>query len=86
MTTPSGQKLLTTRQVADRCGVDVGKIGRWIRSGQLSAVDVAENQGGRPRWRISQEAIEAFLARRQSPPAVTPPKRRATRAAYKDYV
>jgi len=51
----------TTSQVAQQLGVDQGKVLDWIHSGQLVAVNVATNSGGRPRWRVSQESLAEFL-------------------------
>ncbi len=38
----------------------------WIRTGELHAVNVAARAGGRPRWRISVEALERFDEARSS--------------------
>lgn len=74
---------LTTRQVAEFLSVDIGKVGDFIAGGDLLAVNVAKNGGGiRPRWRISRQALDAFLAARQTQPATpTPRKRREENAA-----
>jgi excisionase family DNA binding protein len=57
---------LTTRQVADQLSVDTAKVLTWIHQGELRAVNVAERVSSKPRWRISPEALEEFLLRRQS--------------------
>src|SRR5688500_9347616 len=60
-------EFFTTRQPAKIRLVDIGKVGDSIASGDLLAVNVAKNSGGiRPRWRISRQALEAFLAARQT--------------------
>jgi hypothetical protein len=42
----------------------------WIRNGSLKAVDVSRKPGGRPKWRVTQAALEAFEASRTpTPPA-----------------
>lgn len=47
----------------------------WIGSGQMEAINVARQPGGKPQWRVTAEALEAFeLSRMPSPPA--PRKRR----------
>ncbi|MCI0643208.1 MAG: helix-turn-helix domain-containing protein [Gemmataceae bacterium] len=49
----------------------------WIAAGELRAIDVSRKQSGRPKWRITQAALEAFEAlRAASPPAPPPPRRR----------
>lgn len=47
-----------------------------IHSGQLIAVNIAQNATGKPRWRIRRKDFEDFLARRSTRPAATAPKRR----------
>jgi hypothetical protein len=46
----------------------------WIRAGELSAINVAQQVGGRPRYRIDPVDLAAFEARRlvrtQSSPSV----------------
>jgi Helix-turn-helix domain len=52
--------------VAKKLVVAPNKVLGWIRRGQLRAFNVASNIGGRPRWRISADDLEKFLALRQS--------------------
>ncbi len=87
--TPSSQTVWhTPPQVAEQFGIDAAKVLGWIHSGQLIAVDVSAKRGGRPRWRISQSALDSFLAGRQSTPAapITPKTRRSVQRAYKEFV
>ena len=65
-------------QLARAWGIDSHKILTWIASGELVAANLAAKPGGRPRYRISQEAIEAFEIRRSVQPAtkITRRKRR----------
>ena len=44
---------LTPPQVARRLGVNPDKVLSWIRSGELSAVNVTTKPGGRPKYRIA---------------------------------
>ena len=69
---------LTVREVAERYGVGEHTVLGWIRTtGELKAVDVSRRLGGRPRWRITPEAIETFeLLRTPTPP---PPRTRRRR-------
>ena len=71
-------KRFTPPQIAEMFGVDTKKVSGWIKSGELKAVNVAKNpRGERPRWRISEQAIKDFEARRTyQPQAKREPKRR----------
>ena len=54
-------------EVAERLGVDVKTVLRWIANGELEALNVARNvNGGRPSWRITEQAIERFTNHRSS--------------------
>lgn len=68
---------LTPPALARRLAVKPEKVRAWILRGELEAVDVSDRAGlGRPRWRISQQAIEKFLARRSAQPPPKPVRRR----------
>lgn len=73
------------QQVAERYGVDHFKVLRWINSGQLAAVNVATSPKGRPRWRISEEALADFERRRSNMPAPTTSRRRKSAAVEPRY-
>jgi len=65
---------LTVKQTAERYSVKAHTVLAWIRRGELAAVDVSSARGGRPRWRITREALDRFeLARTATP---TPPRKR----------
>lgn len=66
----------STGEVAKQFRVAEGKVRGWIASHQLAAINVAADESCRPKWRISPEAIEAFVARRQAKPAVKISRRR----------
>ena len=53
---PLPRKLYTTEQAADFFIVPTGTVLRWIKDGKLPAFKVGKN------WRISEEAMEEFLA------------------------
>jgi hypothetical protein len=73
--------------VAAMLSVTPDKITDLIRAGQLTAVNVALHTGGKARWRVSQEALEQFILRRQSsPPTASTPRRRKSSAPRKHYV
>lgn len=54
------------QQVGRRFGVTAATVIEWCDSGLMSAVDVSSPQSTRRRWRMSQEDIEAFEAKRGS--------------------
>jgi len=70
------KSFMSPPELAERLGVNPEKIIGFIRDGLLVAVNVAANTRGRPRWRISEEAVDAFLLARQS----KPPQKSAPRA------
>jgi excisionase family DNA binding protein len=65
---------LTPPQVAKYLRVNPATVIAWIRSGELVASNLSRKRGGRPRYRISREALDAFLRARQ-PNAGKPRKR-----------
>lgn len=55
----------TPIDVAEQLGVDPDTVRAWCASGHLRAINVARDpRGKRPRWRISEEDLAAFLAKR----------------------
>ena len=66
-------------EVAKALQINSSKVSALIRSGELDAVNVALHSGGKPRWRISEAALEAFLLRRSA----GKPTPKATRARRK---
>jgi excisionase family DNA binding protein len=72
---------LSVRDVCERYGVGEHTVLGWIRSGELRAVNVGRSLGAKkPRWRITQEALEAFEAARSAGP-LQPRSRRRKRPA-----
>jgi excisionase family DNA binding protein len=76
---------LTPPEVARRLRVSADKVRSWIMRGELRAVNVADRVGGRPRWRISLEAVEEFERRRAALSAL-PKGRRRREPLPKDFV
>jgi len=62
--------------IAERYGIDHAKVLNWIAAGALRAVNVATNPSGRPRWRISEEALAEFEQSRANVKPVKPTRRR----------
>jgi len=60
MTSPA----LSVKDVAKQLGLRTHSILTLIKNGSLVAVDVSLAPGGRPRWRILQDDLDGFLARR----------------------
>lgn len=73
----------TVAQLSERYGVSQHYVLSWIRQGDLRAVDVSRSRGGRPRWRITASALDAFEAARTPTPA---PARRARRRQSPDVI
>jgi excisionase family DNA binding protein len=70
------------RQIAQQCGVSVRTVRAWIRAGELKAVNMSRTPGSRkPRWRVTQAALDAFLALRTSRPSAPAPRSRRKTAA-----
>jgi transposase len=70
---------LSVRDVSERYSVGEHTVLNWIASGELRALNVARHpNGGKPRWRVTAEALEAFEVARTSTPA-TPRARRRNR-------
>ena len=68
--------MLTPPMLAKRLGISPDKVRDWIKSGQLAATDVSKKPGGRPRYRISEEAIREFKKKRQPEKPLPTPRRR----------
>jgi excisionase family DNA binding protein len=73
------QSYVTPAQVAADLGVNQSKVLVWIHRGELRAVNVAARLGGRPRWRIAEEALDQFLAARSAKPPAPVVRRRRRR-------
>lgn len=67
---------LSVRDIAERYAVSQHTILGWIRAGELRAIDVSRTLGGRPRWRVSEDALAAFEALRTPTPAPATKRRR----------
>jgi excisionase family DNA binding protein len=72
--TYAGERLLTPNQAADYLIVTPEQIRNLIRQGQLSAVNVGTGTK-RPLYRITQQALNDFLARRWHPGISTQKKK-----------
>jgi transposase len=72
---------LSVRDVCEHYGVSEHTVLGWLRSGELRGFSVSRRPGGKkPRWRTTQEALEAFELSR-TPTPVPPRTRRKKRPA-----
>jgi excisionase family DNA binding protein len=79
-----GEPFLSVKQVAELLAIRRHGVLALIHSGELPAASIALKANGRPRWRISPDDIERFIAKRRGQTA--PPRRRRRKpAALKKY-
>ena len=65
------------KEVKARYGVSEGTVLAWIKFKELKAIDVAPRKGGRPHWRVTEEALKQFeTLRGTTPPTPAPVKAR----------
>jgi excisionase family DNA binding protein len=64
------------RQIAERFAVGQHTVLGWIKSGELTAVNVSRRPGCKPHWRITSEALQAFELLRSAQPVESQPRRR----------
>jgi hypothetical protein len=69
-----------------RFGVGEHTILHWIHSGQLRAQNVSRNPNTRPKWRITEEALQAFELTRASAPPASSSRRRKQSPAVLDLI
>jgi excisionase family DNA binding protein len=75
----NGTFTMTPPELARYWRVSPDKVLALIKSGQLRAFNVAAKLSGRPRWRISEDAVLAFERARSAVPvpAAKPRPRRS---------
>lgn len=62
---------LSVKDVCERYGVSEHTVLGWIARGELRALNVGRQLGAKkPRWRITQAALELFEQLRTAAPAV----------------
>ncbi len=83
----SKRRKITPPELARRWGIDKAKVIKWIRSGELRAIDACTHRGTKPRFLIDEDDIRAFEQAREVLPACPPPRvRRNRRSQVKQYV
>jgi transposase len=70
----------SVRDICERYAVGEHTVLGWIKRGDISAIDVSRRLGGKPRWRITAEALAAFEQLRTPSPPPPPVKRNRRRA------
>lgn len=71
----------SVRDVCEYLAVTEHTVLSWIRGGELKAFNVGRNRsGGKPRWRITREALDDFIALRTPTPPI--PKVRRRRSSF----
>lgn len=84
---PTLAPMYTVRQVAAHLGLQIAAVLKLIRANAIVAIDVSKQPGGKPRWRISSDALAAFKnARTTRPEPVTVRSRRRYKAREDDYI
>lgn len=69
--------MLTPPQIAKRLGVAPDKVRLWIAKGELRATNLVARHGlQRPRWRVAEADLEAFMRRREAEPRIERSHRR----------
>jgi len=67
----------TVRDIQNRYNVTEQTVLGWIHSGELKAVNVGRSLAKKkPRWRITQEALDAFEVLRTPTPSAPRTRRR----------
>ena len=70
----------TVKEIAARYRVKPHTVLAWISRGDLRAVDVSQDPTrGRPRWRVTPDALIEFENRRCTKPTVKPTRQRNRR-------
>ena len=78
---------LSVKDVCERYSVSEGTVLTWIRSGDLRALNVGRKLGGKkPRWRITESALQAFeQLRTPTPPAPKTRRRKRSESVHEFY-
>ncbi|MCE9562877.1 MAG: helix-turn-helix domain-containing protein [Planctomycetes bacterium] len=80
MVAAKSQIMFTVEDLRQRFGVTEATILTWIHAGELKAINVGRHPGlKRPRWRVTQAALDAFEEART--PTATPIKSRPRKRA-----
>ena len=78
-------EFLTVKVIAAKLDVRQEAVLTLIRSGQLKAFSIALKPGGKPRWRISSDALKEFIDSRTFQPAAPRRRRRSKEKKIRKY-
>lgn len=65
-------KLLTLKQVAEICQVKYRTVRGWVDRGELKASNCTNRLGVKPRLRVRESQLDAFLKSREVVPTEVP--------------
>jgi excisionase family DNA binding protein len=74
--------MFTVNQIADKLQVHRDTVVNWIRKGELLAINIA--MSGKPRYRITQEALDGFVLRRRAVDGPPPARERRRKTKLPD--
>ena len=79
--------MYTVKDLSVRYSVTEETVRGWIRAGEIIAVNVGRKPTGKkPRWRITQEALDAFeITRTPTPPLPRAQRRKGHGAIIEFY-
>jgi excisionase family DNA binding protein len=78
--------MYTVEDVTDRYGVIEHTVLKWIHSGELKAINVGRTPAARkPLWRITEQALAEFEAKRTPAPPPPRAKRRKSPAGIIEF-
>jgi hypothetical protein len=80
VSTAISRQKLSPPQISKAWGVSIGKVLGWIRSGELHAINAARKAGGKPRYLVDVDDLEAFERARAAVPDAKPAHTRRTSA------
>ena len=77
---------LSPPQIAKMLCVKPDKVLHWIHTGELQAVNVATQEGGRPQYMVTPAAFDLFKNRRTTQPPVKTKRARPAKSPMRVYV
>lgn len=76
---------LTVADIARRYRVSPDRVRAWIRRGELAAVNTRDVRCGRPRFVVTQEALDRFERGRAAVTTPKPQRRRRRQTEEEDF-
>jgi len=75
---------LTVPEIAAQWRCNVDKVRRFIETGELRGINIAQSLNTRPRYRVKVEDVAAFEDRRAAASVTAPKVSRVRRASARD--